>query len=93
MSVSVIDVALMTNIAAQIASNMQNPANTEDYMVISGKHTYHTQRNAVIKKLYDVGLISTNGAGSKLVMPGLVNLVPSPAPGRVDNSRRNISIR
>ena len=77
----------------QLAGTMQNPTQTEDYMVISGKHTYHTQRNAVIKKLYDIGLISTNGAGSKMVKPQLVNLVPSPILGRVDPSRRNISIR
>lgn len=77
----------------QVTSHMQNPLTTEDYMVISGKHTYHTQRNAVLKKLYDQGLISTEGAGTKLVKPGLVNLVPSPMAGRVDNSRRNIIIR
>lgn len=77
----------------QIASHMQNPLTTEDYMVISGKHTYHTQRNAVLKKLYDLGLVSTDGAGAKLVKPGLVNLVPNHMGGRVDNSRRNIVIR
>lgn len=77
----------------QIASGMQNPQMTEDYIVISGKHTYTTQRNAVIKKLYDLGLISTGSAGSKLVKPQLVNLVPNPAAGRVDPSRRNINIR
>lgn len=77
----------------QIASGMQNPEMTEDYVVISGKHTYNTQRNAVIKKLYDLGLISTGGAGAKLVKPQLVNLIPNPAAGRVDPSRRNINIR
>lgn len=77
----------------QIASGMQNPQMTEDYVVISGKHTYTTQRNAVIKKLYDLGLVSTGNAGSKLVKPQLVNLVPNPAAGRVDPSRRNINIR
>lgn len=77
----------------QSSANMQNPQITEDYMVISGKHTYQTQRNAVTKKLYDLGLVSTNGASSNKVMPGMVNLVPSPIAGRVDNSRRNIVIR
>lgn len=77
----------------QIASGMQNPQATEDYVVISGKHTYTTQRNAIIKKLYDLGLVSTGGAGAKLVKPQLVNLIPNPAAGRVDPSRRNINIR
>lgn len=77
----------------QVTSNMQNPLPTEDYIVISGKHTYHTQRNAVLKKLYDLGLITTGNAGSKLVKPQLVNLVPNPMAGRVDQNRRNINIR
>lgn len=77
----------------QIASRMQNPQNTEDYMVISGKHTYQTQRSAIIKKLYDLGLVSTDSAGRQMVKPGLVNLIPNPLAGRVDNTRRNIPIR
>jgi predicted kinase len=76
-----------------LSSQMQNPAPTEDYIVISGKHTYTTQRSAVIKKLYDFGLINPDAATSKVVKPGLVNLIPNPLAGRVDNTRRNISIR
>jgi predicted kinase len=75
-----------------MASRMQNPTTTEDYIVVSGKHNFQTQRSAVIKKLYDMGLLSTDLA-TKVVKPGLVNLVPSPVAGRVDNSRRNIVIR
>lgn len=73
-----------------LAGQMQNPDPTEDFMVISGKHTYHTQRSAVFKRLYDTGLLTQDGASAKLVKPGLVNLVPS---GRVDQTRRNIVIR
>jgi len=76
-----------------IAGQMQNPEMTEDFMVISGKHTYHTQRSAVMKKLYDIGLVSPDNANTKMVKPGLVNLVPNPMGGRVDQSRRNIVIR
>jgi predicted kinase len=76
-----------------LAGQMQNPETTEDFMVISGKHTYQTQRSAVIKKLYDMGLIHPDSASSKLVKPGLVNLIPNPMGGRVDQSRRNIVIR
>lgn len=73
--------------------HMQNPTATEDYIVISGKHTFQTQRNAVMKKLYDVGLLSSDSTKTNVVKPGLVNLVPAPHHGRVDNSRRNIIIR
>ena len=75
----------------ELSSKMQNPERTEDYMVISGKHNYQTQRSAVIKKLYDMGLIDPQAAASKMVKPGLVNLIPNR--GRVDPSRRNIVIR
>lgn len=76
-----------------LISQMQNPESNEDYVVISGKHNYQTQRNAIIKKLYDMGLINTDNANSRVVKPGLVNLVPSPTAGRVDATRRNIVIR
>lgn len=72
---------------------MQNPKN-EDYAVISGKHTFNTQRSAIIKKLYELGIIGTNPTAANVVKPGLVNLVPHQLQGgRVDASRRNILIR
>lgn len=71
---------------------MQNPTH-EDYFVISGKHTFDTQRSAVIKKLYDMGFVDSNMAQSRLVKPELVSLVPPLRQGRVDNTRRNIFIR
>jgi predicted kinase len=77
----------------QIIGQMQNPTQTEDYIVISGKHTFQTQRSAVMKRLYDLGLVSGDSASSRMVKPELVNLVPQPARGRVDISRRNIIIR
>ncbi len=76
-----------------IIAHMQNPELNEDYIVISGKHTFPSQRSAVLKKLYDLGLLSAESASNKMVKPGLVNLVPNPAVGRVDDSRRNIVIR
>lgn len=72
---------------------MQNPAPTEDYIVISGKHNFHTQRSAVLKKFYDIGLINADTTSNTMVKPGLVNLIPNPAAGRVDATRRNIIIR
>ncbi len=72
-------------------NQMQNPEHNEGYVVISGKHNYQTQRNTVVKKLFDQGLLTTESAATKMVKPGLVNLVPTP--GRVDIARRNIIIR
>jgi predicted kinase len=76
----------------QYVGRMQNPSN-EDYIVISGKHTFNTQRGAVIKKMYEQGIISSDAATANVVKPGLVNLVPNPHAGRVDMTRRNIIIR
>jgi predicted kinase len=76
----------------RLSAGMQNPHN-EDYIVISGKHTFATQLSAFMKRLRELGLITTNEINPKLVKPGLVNLIPNPAAGRVDMSRRNIVIR
>ena len=69
---------------------MQNPKD-EDYVVISGKHTFAMQKNAIVKKFYDLGIISTDTAANNVAKPGLVNLVPTA--GRVDMKRRNVIIR
>jgi hypothetical protein len=74
-------------------SSMQNPQPGEEYLVISGKHTFTTQKNAVVNRLYQQGLISTDVVQHSVAKPGLVNLIPNPHAGRVDLSRRNIVIR
>jgi hypothetical protein len=72
---------------------MQNPAPSEDYAVISGKHVFKMQQSAVISKLRSMGALSTGDTGSRVVKPGLVNLIPkAPGQNRFDR-RRNISIR
>jgi len=76
----------------RLVAGMQNPQN-EDYVVISGKHTFNTQLSAFMKRLRELGLASQEQTSSKLIKPGMVNLVPNPAAGRVDMSRRNIVIR
>jgi predicted kinase len=77
----------------RIAGSMQNPQN-EDYVVVSGKHTFDTQLSAFLKRMRELGLVPTNNeVNAKVVKPGLVNLIPNPAAGRVDLSRRNITIR
>jgi len=71
---------------------MQNPQG-EDYLVISGKHSFVTQKNAIISRLYQMGLISSDNVQHQVAKPELINLVPNPHNGRVDLSRRNITIR
>ena len=75
-----------------LVSQMQNPAMTEDYLVISGKHTLRTQYSAVAHKLRELNLYGLDD-GQHVVKPGLVNLVPNQNAGRVDMGRRNITIR
>lgn len=75
------------------ASGMQNPQPTERYQVISGKHIFTTQKSAMLRHLLDRGLINLDSTAGQMGKPGLVNLVPNPAAGRVDMSRRNIIIR
>lgn len=75
----------------EIAARMQNPGHDEDYIVLSGKHSYPMQRTAIVKKLYDLKLIKPESVSANVVKPGLVNLVPTA--GRVDMTRRNITIR
>ncbi len=78
---------------SSVVGHMQNPSASEDYIVISGKHVFKTQFNAVMKHLHGLNLISSDEANSQVVKPGLVNLIPNPSAGRVDMSRRNIIIR
>lgn len=74
----------------QLAARMQNPKHDEDYIVLSGKHSYPMQRSAIVKKLYDLKLIRTDSVTANVIKPGLVNLVP---PNVRDDVRRNITIR
>lgn len=74
-------------------AGMQNPTSLERYVVISGKHVFNTQKSAMLRHLLDRGLIDLNPGTNQIGKPGLVNLVPNPAAGRVDLSRRNIIIR
>lgn len=77
----------------KILGYMQNPSVAEEYVVISGKHLYATQQNAAINKLRHLGLLNSDDASSYVAKPGMVNLVPGNAAGRVDMTRRNINIR
>ena len=75
----------------QKLTDMQNPQN-ENYLVLSGKHSFASQKGAILNKLYQMGVASTGDLQGSMAKPGLVNLVPNPNAGRVDLSRRNINI-
>lgn len=77
-----------------LAGQMQNPMPAEDYVVVSGKHTFGTQYGAFVRRLRELGFLNAESV-SPVVRPGLVNLVPQPnlLRGRVDAARRNITIR
>lgn len=75
----------------ELISHMQNPTNFEDYVVVSGKHVFQTQKSSIFNKLREIGVIETVDASGHLAMPGMVNLIPNN--GRVDLTRRNIVIR
>jgi predicted kinase len=76
-----------------VLSTMQNPDLTENYLVLSGKHVFSTQKNAVLRYLTEKRLLTIHSTSPHMSKPGLVNIVPNPAAGRVDMTRRNISIR
>lgn len=77
----------------QLSGAMQNPNLTENYLVVSGKHVFNTQKSAILRRLQEQKLISTDTGSSQISKPGMVNLVPNPMAGRVDLARRNIVIR
>jgi predicted kinase len=74
-----------------LASLMQQPTH-EDFVVVSGKHLFDSQKNVLLRKFREMQLMSeqaTSEAG--VAKPELVNLVSS-AKGRVDQTRRNVII-
>ena len=77
----------------QLASHMQQPDVTENFIVVSGKHTYTSQRSTVIKKLADQHIIKPSAAMHKMVKPELVNLVPNGQKDSSQDGRRNIVLQ
>jgi predicted kinase len=75
------------------ASKMQHPMPTEDYVVVSGKHTFASQKSSLFKKFLEMNLVSSDTARMNVAKPGMVNLIPNTQAGRVDMSRRNINIQ
>lgn len=72
-------------------AQMQNPKE-EEYLVVSGKHAFVTQKSSIVNRLYQMGLIPSETVQTNITKPELVNLVPNQYASHVDLSRRNISV-
>jgi predicted kinase len=77
-----------------LSASFQPPQN-EDYLVVSGKHSFESQKGTIMRRLRELNLIDDESMKPHVAMPGLVNLTAqaSAKAGRVDYSRRNIVIR
>lgn len=73
---------------------MQNPHN-EQYVVVSGKHSYDAQKTTIMRRLSEMGVLNLEALEPYIPKPEMVNLVSraQAQAGRVDLSRRNINIR
>lgn len=73
---------------------MQNPRN-ESYVVVSGKHQFTSQKTIIMRRLLEMGVLDSSSAAHTFAKPELVNLVSraQAQAGRVDYSRRNISVQ
>ncbi len=72
-------------------SEMQNPKD-EQYLVISGKHAFGTQKSAIVNRLYQIGLVTSDSVQGNVTKPGLINLVPNRYVEQTPIGRRNIAI-
>jgi predicted kinase len=78
----------------QITQIMQNPQD-EKPLVLSGKHLFNSQKNTIIRRLFEMGVLKEDAFEQKIANPGLVNLVPRTVndPSHPDYTRRNVVIR
>ncbi len=70
-------------------STMQHPGTDENYVVLSGKHSFHMQYATLLRKLFDINLVTTEDVAKNVVKPGLTNLIPA----RRKGAPQSINIR
>lgn len=76
--------------------NTMQPPQGEDPLVISAKHLFNSQRETLMRKLKELGLLApTDNTTPTFAKPALINLVnrAQVEAGRTDHSRRNLTIR
>jgi len=62
------------------AAAMQHPTEKEDFVVLSGKHSFLMQQSTLLRRFYDWGLVSSQDVSRHVVKPGLMSLIPSNDP-------------
>lgn len=84
---------LTDEIFNNLVKSFQPPEN-EDYIVISGKYTFESQKPIIVRKLREQGLVTDETLKGHVPMPEMMNLAAQAKmhSGRVDYTRRNISI-
>ncbi len=75
----------------QHLSEMENPDH-EDFLVVSGKHTFASQKSAIINRLYQMNLVDSSALTENVIKPELVNLIPNFNSGAGGFNRRDLSI-
>lgn len=70
---------------------MENPK-TEDYLALSGKHSFASQKSAIISRLHQMGLVDSSVLTEHVIKPGLVNLVPRLTTNPTSFERRDIPL-
>lgn len=73
-----------------IVSHMQKPTIREEYVVLSGKHLFSTQKSALLAKFREKGVVPISESVN-IAKPGMVNLVPPRS--HFDPVRRSINVR
>lgn len=74
-------------------AHMQHPESVENYVVVSGKHTYTSQQTSLFKKLLEMNIVAQEEGQSKVAKPGMINLIPRMPSHRPGATRRNINVR
>lgn len=71
------------------------PPQSEDYLVVSGKHSFDSQKASILRRMRELGLIDDETLRPHIPKPEMMNLAAQARAqaGRVDYSRRNILIR
>lgn len=72
-------------------SSMENPKN-EDYLALSGKHSFASQKSAIVSRLYQMGLVDSSVLTEHVIKPGLVNLIPRLTTNPTSFERRDIPL-
>lgn len=71
------------------------PPQNEDYLVVSGKHTFNAQKASILRKMRELGLIDDETLRPHVAKPEMMNLAAKARAeaGLSDYTRRNIAVR